>query len=217
MRIQRGLACAALLVAPACAWAHGAIPGIGHFYSGLLHPLTEPAQGVALLALGLRMGQRGATHVGDAVLALILAVFLGLAATLLFSGVNTDTVLLAIGAAAALSVSADQLLPRWVLVGIAGLLGVAVGLGSGPEGLAGSSLWLSLAGTWIGVVLVPAWVAAMTSFAQRNWMKIAVRVMSSWVAASALVVLALTWIGPQRGASAGVNGPLQPASATPTR
>lgn len=216
-RGQRCLAGAALLLAPPWVWAHSPIPGIGNFYNGVLHPFLVPAHLVALLALGMRIGQRATLQNGDSVVALILSVPVGLAATVVFRGFETDTVLLAMGAGLALTVSADRPPPRFALIGIVGALGVAIGLGSSPEGLTGSPRWLFLAGTWLGAVLAVAWVAAMTEFAKRDWMRIAVRVVASWVAASAVIVLALTWVGPSEGGKPGSKAAMRPASAASIR
>lgn len=47
-----------LLAATACpAAAHSPIKGVGTFYSGLLHPALVPAHLLALIAVGLLIGQ----------------------------------------------------------------------------------------------------------------------------------------------------------------
>jgi urease accessory protein len=217
MRRNCWLTGAALLLAPVGAWAHSPIPGIGNFYSGVLHPFIVPAHLVALLALGLHIGQRGRMQGGDDVMALFFSVPVGLAVSGWFRGFDTDPVLLAAGTILALTVSADRPLRRYTTVAVASALGLAVGLGSSPEGLTGSPKWLSLAGTWLGAVLATAWFAAMTELAKRDWMRIAVRVVASWVAASAMIVLALTWVGPRAPGQAGAKEPLRPASAAPAR
>ena len=48
-----------VLATPSMALAHSAIPGIGFFYSGMLHPLRVAEHLLALLALALLLGQTG--------------------------------------------------------------------------------------------------------------------------------------------------------------
>jgi FtsH-binding integral membrane protein len=218
--MRRWLAGATLLLAPAWCWAHSPIPGIGHFYSGMLHPLVVPAQLVALLALGLLVGQRGAVLRGAAITALILALPLGLALSRVAAaggGMATDTLLLAVGACVALAVSAAQSMPRWTLLAGAAATGLLVGLGADPDGLEGSARALSLAGSWLGAAIVVAWIAVMTEFLRRDWMKIGVRVVGSWVAAAAMIVLALSWVGPRSDGQAAAKAAGRAAAGQPAR
>lgn len=196
-RLPGWSAASAILLAPAGAWAHSPVPGLGHFYNGALHPLVVPAHLVALIALGLWLGQRRVLEVPAAMAALIVATPVGLALSGSFGGLDTDTVTLAVGAMVALAVVAARALPRFTMTGLVAVLGLAIGLGSGPDGLGGSARWLSLAGTWLGVVVATSLIAAATEFARRDWMQVGVRVVASWVAASALIVLTLAWVGPR--------------------
>ena len=72
-----GLAGALLLPGPAL--AHSPIPGIGGFYNGLLHPLLVPAHLLALVALGLWLGQQALPRIERALLAFSLLLLAGLA------------------------------------------------------------------------------------------------------------------------------------------
>lgn len=191
----------ALLAGPAL--AHSPIPGIGHFYNGMLHPALVPAHALALLAMGLWLGQRGVASGGLALAAFSLALPAGLAlATVLtVADSTTDALLLAIGGSLALSVAAARSGPRWLSAALALVMGLALGLGSLPDKLSSTPLWLSLAGTWLGATLVIAWVAALQEWARRDWMRLGMRVVGSWLAASALIVLALAWVGPRRAAA----------------
>lgn len=182
---------------PLGAQAHSAVPGIGHFYNGALHPFLVVPHLMALLALGLWTGQRGMQAVGG-----IAASFGGgLAAGLLaaLAGVATDTDLLVLAGAAALGlgVAIARPLPAVPTWGFAAALGLAIGLGSGPEALQGAARWTSVAGTAGGALLAVLWTAAMASLGSAAWARIAVRVIGSWLAASALLVLALSWVGPR--------------------
>lgn len=59
LRQARARHAAATALAQAAAWAHGSVPGLGSFASGVLHPLLAPPHALALVALGLLLGQRG--------------------------------------------------------------------------------------------------------------------------------------------------------------
>lgn len=214
-RRDRCRAFAALALVPACARAHSPIPGIGAFYNGALHPFVVPAHFMALLGLGLWIGRRGIAVEAEAAITLLA----GLAAGAALGGVvgwpGTDMAVLAGSAVVALIVALARPLPNWALVVVAAAIGLGVGLGSDPEGLSGSARWTTLAGTCLGAFIGSLWIAAITEFAKPPWLKIAVRVVASWVAASALLVLALSWVGPRRVAAAshaGAASAVAPAS-----
>ncbi len=209
--------CIGIGIAPGLARAHTPIAGIGHFYSGALHPFVVPAQLMALIALGMLLGQRGIARLWGVVLAFAAATGLGLLATAPAGAPDTDLWLLLCSLLTALMIALARPVPRlWLAVGAAAI-GLLAGLGSSPDGLAGGARWGSLAGTWVGCVLCVLWMATVTEAAVRPWLKVAVRVVASWLAASAMLVLALSWVGPTRGGAAA--GPaaavVQPPSKRP--
>ncbi len=206
------LAVAALLAALAApAAAHSPIQGIGIFYSGALHPLVTPPHLIALLALGLLLGQAGQRVAGDddaplaALTAPLAALAVALVAGVLRAGLqpaeepDTDRVLLALAAATGLAVAAAWRAPAAVRLVAALVAGLAVGIGSAPSGVTDAERWTSLAGTAAAALLLGAYVAAMVAMARRPpWLAIGVRVLGSWMAAAALLVLALSF-APVRG------------------
>jgi len=194
----------AWVLVPMGAEAHSPIPGIAPFYSGALHSFVVPAHLLSMLGLGLWVGQRGLDFADRAVLVFAVALAAGLALSATAGEPDTDLLLLAGGAAVGLIVALARPMPIVVMVAVAAALGLALGLGSTPDGLVGSKRWVTLAGTWLGGLLGVMWFAAMAEFATRPWLKIAVRVVASWVAASALLVLALSWVGPRREGTAPV-------------
>lgn len=201
-------AAAAGPVALACAGAqaHSPIPGIGIFYSGALHPFISPAHLVALLALGLAIGQRAQRGAADLallkppLLALLAATVAALAITLagVWGDPDTDRVLLVLAAATGLAVAAAWGPPLPVLVALAGTVAVAVLIASAPTGVDVAARRTSLIGTSAATVFLVSYVAVMVAVAQRAWLHIAVRVFGSWLAAAALLVLALSF-APARG------------------
>jgi urease accessory protein len=189
---KRTGAATALGAASLPAWAHSPIPGIGNFYNGALHPLVSPAQLIVLLALGLVVGQGGLAAARAPLVGLLLALLAGLAAHRLAGDPDTDRMLLAMAAVLGLAVAAAWRAPAVLLSAMAALVGVAVGVASGPTGLEGSARWTTLAGTLGAALLLTTYVAAMVTLIKAAWLHIAVRVIGSWLAAAALLVLALS-------------------------
>jgi urease accessory protein len=166
--------------------AHGAVQGLGNFFSGVVHPLFEPAQLIALVALGLLIGQRGLAATRP-------AASVGTTA-------STDTFLLATAGLIGLAVLTAARVPRALCAAVAAAVGLGIGLGSGPEGAAGSARAVMLLGTAVGVCVWMFNVVGLVHEARRPWMRIGVRVVGSWIAASAVLVMAL-WLAPPRGAT----------------
>ncbi|MEF7613252.1 HupE/UreJ family protein [Aquincola sp. MAHUQ-54] len=180
------------LALPAAAWAHGEIKGIGAFYSGLLHPFVSPSHLIALLALGLLFGQRGVPASRHAMAALMAALAAGLGFSGRAGGLEPELPLLALAALLGGTVVAARQWPALALGLLSLLVGLAVGLGSAPDGMGGSQRWSALLGTMIGASLCTACVAGLVHGARRPWARIGVRVVGSWLTASAILVLTLT-------------------------
>jgi urease accessory protein len=118
-----------------------------------------------LAALGLGVGESAA---GDVLLA--------------------ATLLSGLAAAAALKV------PSLVVGSTAFVVGLALGLDSPPDAISLHEAILGLIGTWCaGLTLLVATLAAAAPLA-RLWDGIALRVAGSWLAAMAILVLALRWL-----------------------
>lgn len=179
------------------AWAHGEIKGVGAFYSGVLHPYISPAHLIALIALGLLFGQRGVRASRQAMGALMAALGLGLWLSLRLSGLpEPDPLLLVLGSLFGLSVVMARQWPAWVLVPLSALAGLAVGLGSAPDGMAPAQRSAALVGTLIGATLCTACLAGMVHHLHRPWTLVGVRVVGSWLSASAILVLTLAFARP---------------------
>jgi hydrogenase/urease accessory protein HupE len=195
----------AAVAAPGAAWAHGTIAGAGAFYSGALHPLVSPAHLIALLTLGLAIGQRAEPEVertGAPLAALAVALAIGLSLHAAAGDPDTDRVLLAGAALVGVGVAAAWRWPAPWLVVLAAAVGVAAGLASGPSGVQGSARATMLAGTGLAAFAVTAYAAVMTATIRQPWLQIAVRVLGSWFAAAALLVLALGLAAARRAAGA---------------
>jgi urease accessory protein len=160
--------------------------------SGLLHPLAVPAHAVALLALGLLIGQQrpGVRHA--ALLAFIVGLAAGLTAIAFAVGpTSAADVLLAAAAVTGLLVAFAWPMPALACAPLGAVVGIALALDSPPEVIALSAATVMLIGTGIGACLVLAVVVVGTSRLTRAWQRIGVRILGSWMAASAMLVLAL--------------------------
>jgi len=176
-------------------FAHGAIKGIGNFGSGFVHPLVEPAHLIALLALALLFGQRGVLTLQRALLALSVAVALGLVGAASGWPGATESLLLVLAGAVGLAVVIARPLPPMAYLVAAGVIGLGIGLGTSHEGMKGGAYLAAMAGTWLGASFCTLSAATFIGEAKRPWMQILVRVAASWITASAVLVLALRLSG----------------------
>ena len=157
---------------------------------GLLHPLLVPMHVMAVLALALLIGQQGWGR--SAVAVYVAAVLAGIAAIAgAFVPVRADESLLALAAFAGLLVALAWPLPRglgWVL---AAALGAALALDSPPESISLREANLTLAGTALGLTIALMLLVLGASRLRLGWQRVGARILGSWIAASAILVLAL--------------------------
>jgi urease accessory protein len=192
MIVRCAVGIAALLVATTPARAHDVAVGIGGFYGGLMHPLLVPAHLLALAALGLCIGQHAPRQ-----RAILLALF---AASLVagvivivsaFAMTAAEYAILAVAAAAGLAVAIAR--PQWLIVStpLAVVAGAAIELDSVPQEISMAATFLALSGSAVAAFLIVMVLSDLTAYWRRDWQRIAVRIAGSWIAASAILVLAL--------------------------
>lgn len=152
-----------------------------------------PAASAALIVVALLLGQPGWRASRDALLAFAFALALGLALAAAGHGGHgghVDVALLVLAAAGGLLVALGLPWPLPLLGAIAAAAGGGIGLGAAAE--AGTPQLLALAASFVAACLgvaAGAWLAGLAQ--QRPWGRILVRVAGSWMAAAALLVLAL--------------------------
>jgi urease accessory protein len=160
------------------------------FAEGLLNPVVVPAHALALVALGLFIGRQ----VGRGVTLLIFAAALigGLIAlTFAIEPTAARIVLLAAAAIVGVLVAAAWVLPRPVSWLMAAIAGVALALDSPPQALTIAQGNATLVGTALGAVAALLAVSVVAGCASRPWQQLGVRILGSWIAASAILVLAV--------------------------
>lgn len=186
----------ALVVCPGVALAHSPIQGLDDFYNGLLHPLYVPAHVLLVFAFGFLLGQQGIpVHlrvIWMYVIGVVAGVLLAGTGHTLFDPLMREVAVLAAAAGVALLVVVGLRVPMLPMVLFGLGAGVLMGLDSLQGDLAGEARLVALFGSAVALYFLPLYPAGLAEWAQRRaWCGVVVRVMASWVAASALLVLAL--------------------------
>ena len=185
------LALVLLLVLTDSALAHAPLMGIGGVTGGVLHAILIPEHGMSLVALGLVMERQERSSRRSGELIFIAALVLGLVAVALSveQTLATDVLIAAIGILGLLIAAAwTPPLLGWALACIAG---VAFALDSAPEVTSKVEEIRMLIGSGIGAALALAVVAEGSVRLQGNGARIAMRVLGSWMAAIAMLVVSL--------------------------
>ena len=178
-----------LLVAGGPAQAHDVVSGVGGLPGGLLHPLLVPAHALALLALGLALGQQPRWRAG--VLLFGVGLVAGITLIVAAFAITTDTAVLAVAAMAGMAVAVGRRLPLALAGPLAIVAGMAVALDSVPQEISMQTTFLALVGTAISATLAVMLVAGLSRRLARDWQRIGLRIVGSWIAASAILVLAV--------------------------
>ena len=190
--LARALVFVAFISTAEPASAH-AVFGITGFSGGLLHPLLVPTHLMALAALALLIGRQGWSL--SVAVVYVTAVLVGLGAiALAYVPSFAEEALLALAAIAGLLVVLARVVPKILSWPLAAAVGLALGLDSPPEAISLSEANLALVGTALSgaiVLLVLDWVASRLN---RDWQRIGARILGSWIAASAILVLALRFV-----------------------
>lgn len=183
----------ASLAVPSVAFAHSPIEGIDSFYNGLLHPVFVPAHLLLLIALGLFIGQQGPKENQAAIAAFLVATAVGLTAAWFGLGGRMEAALLSAAALVGILIAANRALGPYACAFIAVLAGLFLGMDSDQETLSDKEKLVSLFGSGVGIYLLLLYPLALADyFNKKAWQKIGIRVIGSWVAASSLLVLALS-------------------------
>jgi hypothetical protein len=173
------------------ALAHAPLMGIGGVVGGVLHAVLIPEHGMSLVALGLVMGRQDGSARRSGEFIFLAALFLGLIAAALKveQPLATDVLIAAIGIMGLLIAAAWT--PPFLGWGLACIAGFALALDSAPEVTSKAEEIRMLIGSGIGAGLALAVVAELSVRLNGNWARLATRVLGSWMAAIAMLVVAL--------------------------
>jgi urease accessory protein len=177
-------------VLPSSAEAHLVTTGLGPLYDGISHVLLSADDLLPVLAMSMLAGLNGPAAGRRTLFGLTGAWLLGGLAGYLFgqallSGTITCVSFLVLGGLTA----ADQRLSPAVVLGIAVSVGLLHGWLNGTGIAAAQREALGLAGIGSAIFVVVALASAFVMSLRAGWMRIAVRVAGSWVAAIGLLML----------------------------
>jgi len=185
-----------LLLAPDAA-AHSPFPGIRGLYTGFLHPVTQPAQGMLLIAVGLLLASRPYLVRPAAAAALVLAAAGGLLTGAMAPASDPSLLLTALAGGACLPVLLQCALPGWLLVGLAAAAGGALGFACAPDPGNWQDVVITSFGSWLGLVYFAAMSTGFLVAAGRRWASLALevgtRILAAWLLAIALMYATLTY------------------------
>lgn len=185
------------LVTPAS--AHSPFPGAGDFYNGMLHPLLVPAYLLAIISLGLLFGQHAPVSSQYAMPAFALTLVTALCIPPATSEPIPQSIMLGFVFVAGFVVAASLNVGVYLSAIFGTAIGGLIGMNSKLDALAEGLSWLSLAGSALGAVLAVVALGGTIATLRRRWQRIGVRVLGSWTAASAFLVIALTIASPNAG------------------
>jgi hydrogenase/urease accessory protein HupE len=180
----------AVLFLPALAAAHP-IPGVGDFYSGMLHPLLSLEQIVPLIALSLLAGQQErATAIG--ILSIFPAALIGGACAGLAVPPPSFLPLANIGSMVLLGllVALSRRFPKTPLFVAAAVFGFVQGLSLGTD-ITPDEAWRFIPGAGLTALVVIAYGVGLVRRLKAPWGHVAVRVAGSWIAAIGTMVLGI--------------------------
>jgi urease accessory protein len=165
---------------------------VGGFPGGALHPILVLSHALALIALGLLAGlQRAPIRlllIGYFVAGMIAAFAL---VSLAFASDRAEFAVLILAAFTGLVLAAIPRVPVAVAGAISAITGGAILFDSVPPVPSVAETVLALSGTALSATAIVALVAFASGALPAFWRRIGVRVAGSWIAASAILVLAL--------------------------
>ncbi len=182
----------ALIIVPDIAAAHAPFDGAGGFPGGLLHPLFVPVHAVAILGMGLLLARQVPRERWMFRIAFALGLTAGFATIAsayvpTYAGETLLALTLVIGALVAMAYS----LPPLGVSLLAAATGAALALDSPPVAISVREAIIIQLGTFCGAALLIMAVIEGASRLRLHWQLIGVRIIGSWIAASAILVLAL--------------------------
>jgi urease accessory protein len=194
MRINRYSLVLLLALVSEPALAHSPIKGIGNFYNGLLHPILVPAHLLLLIALGLLIGQKGIYEHRMAFVVFLVTTAIGLIGAWFSVGGDMEILLLSGAAIIGLLIASNLSIGHYLCAAIAAFIGLFIGIDSAQETLSGNVKLVTLFGSGVGIYLSLVYSMGFADyFNKKPWQKIGVRVIGSWIAASSLLVMTLSY------------------------
>jgi hydrogenase/urease accessory protein HupE len=171
--------------------AHVSAGGIVDSYGGLLHPYTEPVHIITLLGLGFMLTQQAKQVPPYGWMMFCIAALCGLIASSFNTTFSLAPLLLVIAILLGLLVATRLSLPVRFCIFLSIVAGFVLGLDSAPGS---ATIWteiVAIISTTTGLGIALLIVIGWGDYFRKEWQKIGIRVIGSWIAASALLVLVL--------------------------
>jgi urease accessory protein len=159
------------------------------FVEGFLNPLLTPAHVLALVALALCVGQE--KRRGAALLVFAIALAVGFLAIVLAVETTPARMVLLADAAVLGVMAAAAWAPKPLVWPLTATAGTALALDSPPQAVMIAAAYATLVGTALGTCAMLVVVATIMSHANADWQRLGIRILGSWIAASAMLVLAV--------------------------
>lgn len=193
MSLARLLLALIFLLAPQAAFAHPPVFGVGGFAGGLLHPFFVLPHAMAIIVLGLLIAQH--PRHWFAALAFVAGLAAGsLAIARAYVWDFSNESVLGLAAVTGLLTAFARPLPQSSCAILAAVTGFAIALDSPPQVISISEATLIQLGTCLAASIYLAAIIAIASSLKRDWHRIGMRIIGSWTAASAILVLALRFV-----------------------
>jgi len=181
-----------MLILPQMASAHMPIKGINDFYSGFLHPLFVPAHLLLLVSFGLFIGQKRLSSNPTVLVVYASAAAIGLLFAW-FLGNEKEIYVLYVATLIGLLIVSNLSIGLNLILFVSLLVGFMLGMDSAQETLTGKNKFASLFGSGVAIYFLALYPMTLGEYLQKkSWGKIGIRIIGSWVATSAILVLALS-------------------------
>ncbi len=206
MRLPLAWTVVVLLLSTSPAAAHMALDGVGSLLNGLLHPFLVPAQVMLIAGLALMAGRHGYGAIRPALGSFIPGLLIGLVLSATPGGAQVsdsrglEALILLAGLGSGLMLALGLHPPLAKITGAAAAAGFLIGLDSRVDGVAGWSaaqLYAGMLASGSITTLHLVAVSAEIHTSRPEWMQIALRVVGSWLAAIAVLILSLSVLAPR--------------------
>ncbi len=179
-----------VLMVPGAARAHPTIAGADGFTGGLLHPFFVPAHALAIVATGLMIARQTQHWLLRA--AFVFGLMAGsFAIANAYVPTLADVALLVLAFVAGAVVALGKPLPALLSGLLAVALGGAIALDSPPDAMTVRKAIETQLGTFCGATVFLYAVSEAASRLKQHWQHVGVRIVGSWIAASAVLALTL--------------------------
>ncbi|MEN8174462.1 MAG: HupE/UreJ family protein [Pseudomonadota bacterium] len=181
---------------PTAAWSHIGLAA-NDLYNGMLHPVLHLPTLLPIVVLALWLSQHKGGHLAPLVTAYMFWGIAGAAVAWFQPDVpRASEMLLPLAVLLGILVAVKQAPPLWISAPLVALVGWVEGFENVVEIAADlSDPLLYLAGLLLTLGLIPMHVTALLHGRRQLWIRTAARILGSWVATVAALVLALEWSG----------------------